>query len=85
MKEKLRIKIILHDGLGQQYSLLKALIENYEQYAIEPNQLRPSRVIELLNASSEQTAEKSLEEIRQFLPPSVYASKSRWKGIYPLG
>ncbi|MDI9501809.1 MAG: sensor histidine kinase [Peptoniphilaceae bacterium] len=66
MKEKLRMKIILHDGLGQQYSLLKALIENYEQYAIEPNQLRPSRVIELLNASSEQTAEKSLEEIRQF-------------------
>lgn len=66
LKEKLRMKVALHDALGQQYSLMKALIEYADRYDIAPEQLRPLRVLDLLHPDEEVEAEESLESIRTF-------------------
>lgn len=65
-EEKIRIKIHLHDTLGNHFTMLRSLFNNYEEGKLDLSLIRPLEILEYFKKEPDKTPEENIEEIKKF-------------------
>ena len=65
-EEKIRIKIHLHDTLGNHFTMLRSLFNNYEEGKLDLSLIRPLEILEYFKKEPNKTPEENIEEIKKF-------------------